>query len=119
MLTAQSYQPRLKTSLWVEAHVRQCFLADMPAFIVAKGDAERGNIILKINRFAGGITLYEQALDFDGNKMWRALGAFASDAERDADLILQKKRQYDPDIWIIEIEDGRENYTLDAPISEF
>lgn len=112
-------QTRLKTSLWVEAHVRQCFLDDMPAFVVAKGDAERGGVILKLNRFKGGIQLFEQALDFDGNKMWRAIGQYDADAERKADASLMKKRQYDPDLWVIEIEDGRHAYELDAPISEF
>jgi len=112
-------QTRLKTSLWVEAHIRQCFLADMPSFVVAKGDAERGGVILKLNRFRGGIQLFEQALDFDGNKMWRDIGEYNADAERDADAALAKKRQFDPDLWIIEIEDGRGEYELDAPISDF
>jgi len=112
-------QPRLKTGLWVEAHLRQCFSDDMPAFIVAKGDSERGGVVLKINRFMGGITLYEQSLDFDGNKMWRLIGEFDAADERAADATAQKKRSYDPDVWLIEIEDGRARYRLDAPISEF
>ncbi|MBL4639217.1 MAG: DUF1491 family protein [Kordiimonadaceae bacterium] len=110
---------RLNTSFWVEAHVRTCFGADMPAFVVAKGDADRGGVLLKVNRFRDGICLYEQALDFDGNKMWRPLGAFSADAERDADMLLLKKRQFDSDIWLIEIEDQKGEYTLDAPVSEF
>jgi len=112
-------QIRLKTSLWVEAHVRQCFLADTPAFIIAKGDAERGGVILKVNRFRNGIELYEQALDFDGNKIWRNTGTFDGAGESDADAAIKKKRQFDPDLWAIEIEDNRSIYELDAPISDF
>jgi len=112
-------QARLKTSLWVEAHVRQCFLDDMPAFIVAKGDVERGGVLLKVNRFKDGIQLFEQSLDFDGNKIWRRIGDYGADAEKAADELLGKKRQFDPDIWIIEIEDGRSAYELDAPLSDF
>ncbi len=111
--------PRLKTSLWVDALVRQNFLSDMPSFVVAKGDIERGGVILKLNRFTDGIQLFEQTLDFDGNKLWRSLGDFPADAERDADLLLQKKRQFDRDLWIIEIEDQRGVFILDAPISDF
>lgn len=99
--------------------MRQCFLDDMPAFVVARGDQERGGVILKVNRFEEGVQLYEQTLDFDGNKMWRSLGCFAANAEREADAALAKKRQFDPDIWIIEIEDRKSAYALDAPISEF
>lgn len=110
---------RLKTKLWVDAHVRTCFAADMPTFVVNKGDAERGGVLLKVNRFAAGISLYEQSMDFDGNKMWRHVGDYDVAAERDADAALAKKRQYDTDLWILEIEDARGIYELDAPLSEF
>jgi len=109
---------RIKTSLWVEAHVRSCFAADMPAFIVAKGDADRGGVVLKVNCFASGITVFEQSLDFDGNKIWRKTGVFDSSQERDVDASIAKKRNFDPDLWVIEIEDGRQNYEPDAPVSD-
>jgi len=110
---------RLKTSLWVEAHQRLCFARDMPAFVIAKGDLERGGVILKINRFKNGISLYEQTLDFNGNKMWRLLGEYSAADEENADAAAAKKRSYDPDVWLIEVEDGRSQYELDAPISDF
>jgi len=110
---------RLKTSLWVEAQVRTNFAADRPTFVVAKGDAERGGVILKVNRFASGVLLYEQTLDFDGNKMWRMLGTFERESERDADALVAKKRSFDPDLWVLEIEDQSSSYELDAPISDF
>lgn len=110
---------RLKTSLWVDAQVRTNFAADRPTFVVAKGDAERGGVLLKINQFSKGLLLYEQTLDFDGNKMWRTLGSFEEAAERDADALIMKKRGYDPDLWVLEIEDRAGSYKLDAQISEF
>lgn len=112
-------QARLKTSLWVEAHLRQRFAAGMPSFVIAKGDADRGGVILKVNRFSHGITVFEQTLDFDGNKMWRKIGEFAANDEKSADQLLAKKRQYDPDIWLLEIEDHQARYSPDAPISDF
>ncbi len=110
---------RLKTSMWVDAHVRTCFAADMPTFVVGKGDAERGGVLLKVNAYAGGISVYEQALDFDGNKIWRQLGTYEQASERDADALIAKKRQYDSDVWVLEIEDVKGIYELDAPLSEF
>ncbi|MEX0298106.1 MAG: DUF1491 family protein [Kordiimonas sp.] len=110
---------RLKTSMWVDAHVRTCFAADMPTFVVNKGDAERGGVLLKVNAFAAGISVYEQTLDFDGNKMWRQLATFEQAADRDADALIAKKRQYDSDVWVLEIEDVKGVYELDAPLSEF
>ncbi len=110
---------RLSTRLWIDAHVRTCFNNDMPAFIVAKGDSERGGILLKVNRFRQGVILYEQSLDFDGNRIWRRLGPDDGQEERDADAVVSKKRQFDPDLWVIEIEDGAGKYEPDAPVSEF
>ncbi|NVJ97347.1 MAG: DUF1491 family protein [Alphaproteobacteria bacterium] len=110
---------RLSTKLWIDAHLRTCFANDMPAFVVAKGDEERGGVILKVNCFAAGVFLFEQSLDFDGNRIWRRLGPEGGQQEPDADGVVARKRQFDPDLWVIEIEDMAAKYELDAPVSEF
>ncbi|MFC4346595.1 DUF1491 family protein [Kordiimonas lipolytica] len=110
---------RLSTKFWIDAHLRTCFGADMPSFVVAKGDAERGGVILKVNRFKDGVLLFEQSLDFDGNRIWRRLGAAEGQDEQAADALIAKKRGFDPDLWVIEIEDSTSKYVPDAPISEF
>ena len=113
-------EKRIKSKLWVDAHVRRCFAGGLPAFVIAKGDAERGGIILKINGFDRGVTVLEQALDFDGLRVWRRMGAgagaLATVSEADADASIRKRRSFDPDIWVIEIEDIKGTYTLDEPI---
>lgn len=107
---------RLKTSLWVEAHIRTCFAADQPAFVLARGDADRGGILLKIDGFDAGISLLERTLDFDGNRVWRQLltGADASTASEQ----ITKKCAFDEDLWVVEIEDLRQTYKPDAPVLE-
>ncbi len=118
-------ESRLNSHIWVEAHVKTCFLQDTPAFIVAKGDKERGGILLKVNRFGQGCFLYEQSTDFDGRRVWRQLGPTASEdmgqgePEKDVDERIARKRQFDEDLWVLEIEDMRASYELDAPISRF
>lgn len=104
----------LKTSLWIEAHIRTCFSRDCPAFVVARGDADRGGILLKLDRFEVGICLYERTLDFDGNRVWRQLLAGA-DVDR-ARTMIEKKRSFDEDLWVLEIEDLRGIYELDEPL---
>ena len=109
---------RLNTKLWVDAHVRVCHAEGCPAFIIAKGDEARGGVLLKVNRFAAGVHLYEQSRDFDGNRIWRRLGPEAGEAEADTDARIRKKRQFDSDLWVIEIEDMGGKYVCDAPVSE-
>lgn len=104
----------LKTKLWIDAHIRTCFAQDMPAFVLAKGDTERGGILLKIDQFDAGITLFERTLDFDGNRVWRQLLS-GGDLQVAAEKIA-KKRSFDEDLWVLEIEDLRAVYEPDAPI---
>ena len=104
----------LKTSLWIEAHIRACFSLDCPAFVVARGDADRGGILLKLDRFGAGIFLYERTLDFDGNRVWRQLMPGADAVQVRA--AIEKKRSFDEDLWVLEIEDLRGIYSLDAPL---
>lgn len=106
----------LKTKLWIDAHIRTCFAQDLPAFVLARGDAERGGVLLKIDQFDAGVTLLERTLDFDGNRVWRCLlkgGDAPSASEK-----IAKKRSFDEDLWVIEIEDLRAAYQPDAPILE-
>lgn len=107
-------EDRIKTSLWADAHIRTCFVADMPAFVIARGDGDRGGVLLKIDQFDAGVSLYEKTMDFDGNKVWRCLDSGQKSAE--IDIKIAKKRDFDPDLWVIEIEDMRQTYVFDAPI---
>lgn len=104
----------LKTSLWIEAHIRTWFSRDCPAFVVARGDADRGGILLKLDRFDAGIFLYERTLDFNGNRVWRQVLAGADASQVQA--AIEKKRSFDEDMWVLEIEDLRGVYELDAPM---
>ncbi|WP_308910963.1 DUF1491 family protein [Pseudokordiimonas caeni] len=109
----QSY--RLPSALHASAIVRTAFACDRPAYVVHKGDAERGGLLLKVNRFAKGVWLLERAVDFDGNAVWRPLGA-DDQSEAAADERVAKRRQMDSDLWIVEVEDRDASFEPDAPV---
>lgn len=98
--------PRLTSDFWVRAYLRRLQLVDIPAFIIAKGDATAGAVIVKLNTLDGNAKAFHRSYDLDGNRVWAAL---AEGAERDVDASLTKQRSFDPDIWVIEVEsrDGR------------
>src|SRR5258707_8828351 len=50
----------LNTGLWVSAQVRICDRAFIPATVVRRGDPDAGTVLLKINRFEDGVTVYTQ-----------------------------------------------------------
>jgi len=107
--------PRLKAELWVSAHIRRCFAADIPAFLRRRGDADAGTVLLKINRFDAGCTVLEPSVDLSGNRAWlRATGpAPVEDAK--AEEVIAKRLRTDPDVWVLEIEDRDGRHQLDEP----
>lgn len=114
----QSVEARLKSGLWVKAHVRQCFSQDMPAFILFKGDEDRGGILLKVDHFDGGYDLLEQSSDFNGKRIWRRLIAASPNNGQQVTEKVMKRRSYDDDLWVVEIEDQKNQHSLEDPIED-
>lgn len=106
----------LHTSLWVNAHIRQCFINNIPAFVLARGDKERGGILLKVNQFSAGVRLLQPIASMGNERVWAYVNGVESIEDAAADAIVQKKRSMDPDLWVIEIEDVNGLYDLGEPI---
>ncbi len=102
--------PKLTSDFWVRAYLRRLQLADIPAFITAKGDATAGAVIVKLNTLDGNAKAFHRSYDMDGNRVWATL---AEGAERDVDVSLTKQRSFDPDIWVVEVEDRTGRHLLD------
>lgn len=102
--------PRLTSDFWVRAYLRRLQLADIPAFITAKGDVTAGAVIVKLNTLDGNAKAFHRSYDLDGNRVWATL---AEGAERDVDVSLAKQRSFDPDIWVVEVEDRTGRHLLD------
>ena len=88
------------------------------ATVARRGDAEAGALFLKVNRFTGGCEVFSGVTRPDGSPAWlRAVGATPV-PEREADAYLARQHGYDPDMWVVEIEDPRGQFSLDEPIAE-
>jgi hypothetical protein len=110
---------RLKSRIWVQAQIRLCDLANLPAYIVKRGDPDAGAVILRLDRLDGTCHVFSQARKADGSAAWtKASGSDAEGrlADAEAQAYIERQRKYDPDIWIVEIEDPERRYTLDADI---
>ena len=108
----------LTSEMWVSAHVRKCNLMHMPAFVVNRGDRERGGILVKVNRFGAGCGLYQPQTDMDGLRFWMPLLDEDAD-EKKADETIRKRLAFDSDLWVIEIEDQQGTHEFDAPVRSF
>ena len=98
-------EARIKTEYWVHAHLRRCALEAVPAFVVRRGDNERGMVLLKINTLDGGCRVLTQGRDLEGKLGWMAALDGELTPEPEADAYIARQTARDPDLWVIEIED--------------
>ena len=102
--------PRVTSEFWVKAYMTRLRGMDIPAFLTSRGDATAGAVLVKINTLDGKAQAFQRSYDTDGNRIWVPLSE-GPDAE--VEEALARQRQYDPDIWIIEVEDKQGRSLLD------
>ena len=94
----------LSSDLWVSALIRRAEIGGAFATVVRKGDGRAGTVIVKAydtaNRQA---RLYTEAFGQDGERLW--IQPVESEIESELDAYIQRQIAYDPDIWVVEIED--------------
>lgn len=94
----------LHTDVWVAALVRRCELGGAFATVVRKGEARSGAALVKtIDRRDGVAKLYEQAFRGAGESVW--MRPLVSTIEADVDAYVERAVRFDPDVWVVEIED--------------
>ncbi|MEL7177891.1 MAG: DUF1491 family protein [Pseudomonadota bacterium] len=85
----------------------------IPVMVVAKGDATAGAVLIKLNTLDGQATLYHRSFNLmTGARVWDVL---VSGTEAEVDGSISKQRSFDPDLWVIEVEDREGRHLLDDP----
>jgi hypothetical protein len=101
--------PRLASGVWVSAYLTRLRLADIPAYVTARGDPEAGAVVVKVALLDRTARAYERRSDLmTGARAWML---FADGPEVEVDAQLARARARDPDLWVIELED-RQGRTL-------
>ena len=104
---------RLTAKFWVQAYMARLEFAGIPAYVMAHGDDTAGAVLVKLATLDGQATAFQRSFDLmSGERKWVVL---AEGAERDVDAALQKQRSFDPDLWVIEVEDRHGRHLLDEP----
>lgn len=104
---------RLTADFWVAAYLARLRGADIPVFIVARGDGTAGAVLVKQSPLDGTATLYQRSFDpMTGARQWMVL---AEGAEVEVDAAIARQRGFDPDLWVIEVEDREGRHLLDEP----
>ena len=102
---------RLTADFWVAAYLTRLRLAAIPAFVVKRGDSTAGAVLVKLNTLDGNAACYQRSFDIlSGDRNWVVL---TQGSESTVDLSISKQRSFDPDLWVIEVEDRLGRHLLD------
>ncbi len=104
---------RLTSEIWVAAYLTRCRLATIPAFVVQRGDGTAGAVLIKLNTLDGQARCFQRSFDLmSGERTWIEL---AEGDEVEVDAALERQKSFDPDLWVIEVEDRDGRHLLEEP----
>ncbi len=109
---------RLRADIFVSAYLRRCMSEGAYAVLRRRGAAEAGAIFVKVDRLDGTCALYGPApqtelAEAGIDRLWRRLHKEESIDLADADERLRKEIGFDPDIWIVDVDDRAGRCFLD------
>ncbi|MEM7733540.1 MAG: DUF1491 family protein [Pseudomonadota bacterium] len=104
---------RLTSEFWVQAYLARLRMSGIPAFVTSHGDDTAGAILVKLNTLNGQARLFQRGFDLMTDK--RSWDVLADGAETDVDAAITRQRGFDPDLWVIEVEDRAGRHLLDEP----
>jgi hypothetical protein len=110
---------RLKSGIWVSAYLRRCQVEGVFAVLRRRGAEEAGAVFIKISRLDGTAELFgpaPQSVFDDAQPAERAFSrclATQPAAEADVETYLAREVRFDPDVWIVEVEDRAGRSFLD------
>jgi hypothetical protein len=114
---------RLKSGIWVAAYIRRCQVEGAQAVLRRRGADEAGAVFIKVARLDGSAEVYGPAPQSAFDEARPADRAFirslktASTTEADAEAYLARQIKFDPDIWIVEVEDRAGRNFLDTVVA--
>jgi hypothetical protein len=102
---------RLKTALWVAAYLRRCQVEGVFGVVRRRGAEDAGAVFIRICRLDGTSDLFGPAPQSEFDVARETDRAFTSSLkERPApdasvEAYLAREIKFDPDVWIVEVED--------------
>jgi hypothetical protein len=111
---------RLRSDIWVAAYLRRCGVEGASAVLRRRGAAEAGAIFVKVDHLNGRATLYAPAPQSVAAELRPGVERIFARAHNGdsidsgaAEERLKREIAFDPDLWIVEVENGAEGAWLD------
>ena len=110
---------RVKSGIWVAAYVRRAHIEGAFAAVRRRGADEAGAVFIKIARLDGTAEVFGPAPQTAFDEARPADRAFVHclkvqpAPEADVESYLARQLKFDPDVWIVEVEDRAGRNFLD------
>lgn len=109
---------RLKSAIFVSALIRRAQVEGAYAVVVRRGSEEAGAVFVKVSRLDGTAALYGPAPQSAFDEAAPADRLFSvlvepGRPEADADARIAREVKFDPDLYVVEIEDRAGRHFLD------
>jgi hypothetical protein len=97
-------EPRLQTSILVSGLLRQAEAAGGFGMVMAKGDSTAGSVLVILAEKGRKARILERLLQQEGRYSWQDTGPEALTNDEEAEKFLARRRKFDPDLWILELD---------------
>lgn len=113
---------RLKSSIWVSAYIRRSNGAGAFAVLRRRGAEDAGAVFIKVNRLDGTAQLYGPAPqtafseEHPSERLFSPVSSKEPVPEADVESRIARELRFDPDIWVVEVEDRAGRNFLDQVV---
>ena len=97
-------EARLATSVLVTALMRRAESEGGFAAVLNKGDATAGAVLVILNEKGRKQRVLERVLQPGGTYSWQDLMSQAIEDEEEFLRLMERRRSFDPDLWLIELD---------------
>jgi hypothetical protein len=109
---------RLTSALFVAAHLRRCYAEGSNAVVIRRGADEAGAIFFLVDRLNETVDLYgpaPQTAFSDSSRPTDRLFQLIAEGKpfEEVNRRLEREARFDPDLWIVAIEDRHGRSYLD------
>ena len=97
-------EPRLASAVLVGALLRLAERDGGFGAVLARGDPQAGAVTLVLVERGERRMVLERTLQADGRYAWQEIGNRAAGDDEEFARFLEKRRRFDPDLWVLELD---------------
>ena len=101
---------RITAEIWIAAYRAMLEKQGIPIYVNKTGDKSAGAILVKVSTKGDQASLYHRVPNTIGQRCWTL---FDSNSEEAINETINKQCSFDPDLWVLEIEDPKGRHLLD------